>query len=43
MRSRTRQRPILGDTLADEIIAKIDYDFANLVRYRVVRQICSGR
>ena len=42
MRSRTRQRPILGDTLADEIIAKIDYDFANLVCYRVVPQICQG-
>lgn len=25
-----RQRPILGDTLADEIVAQIDYDFAGL-------------
>src|SRR5262249_37675233 len=24
------QRPILGDTLADDIVAKIDYDFAAL-------------
>jgi hypothetical protein len=40
MRSRTRQRPILGDTLADEIVAKIDYDFADLdvPRYVVCQQ-----
>lgn len=40
MCSRIRQRPIIGDTLADEIAAKIDYGFADgdVPRYVVCQQ-----
>ena len=37
-------RPILGDTLADEIVAKIDYDFPGLgVPSSAVRQTALDR